>query len=202
MLKREPNLSHVKWILPHAPAKAVTANMNMVMPSWFDIYSFGFSGAEDETGMRQTVASLTELIEEEKEKNGIEPSRILLGGFSQGGAMSLLAGLTGKYKLAGIACLSGWLPLRHKFKEMASPSAATMPVFYGHGGADPLVKPPICQASVDFLVNEIGLPRAKDNQLEGLHYHVYPHLPHSVAPEELNDLKAFIAKCLPAEPAN
>ncbi|KAF9057801.1 Phospholipase/carboxylesterase [Panaeolus papilionaceus] len=192
MFKRDSSLAHVKWILPHAPAKPVTANMGMVMPSC----------AEDSEGMRETVAALTSLVEEEQAKSGIDPSRILLGGFSQGGAMSLLTGLTGKHKLAGIGCLSGWLPLRNTFKQMAQPFASSVPLFYGHGDEDPLVKPELCTKSATFLVEEVGIPRATPDKFGGLYFHTYPNLPHSVSPKELEDFKGFIKNCLPAEPAN
>lgn len=79
----------------------------------FDIYSFGFNTDEDEDGMLTSVELIRQLIGEEV-RSGIDPSRIVIGGFSQGGAMSLLTALTSGFKLAGIVCLSGWLPLQHK----------------------------------------------------------------------------------------
>jgi lysophospholipase I len=84
----------------------------------FDVESFGFDTAEDEKGMLETVTSLNQLITKEIEESGIHPSRIVLGGFSQGGAMSLLTGLTTEKKLAGVVVLSGWLPLSSKFKKV------------------------------------------------------------------------------------
>lgn len=83
----------------------------------FDIYSFGFDTDEDEMGMLQSARMINGLISAEVD-GGIDPRRIVLGGFSQGGAMSLLTGLTGERKLAGVAVLSGWLPLRAKFKAV------------------------------------------------------------------------------------
>ena len=100
-----------------SPTMRVTANMGMEMPSWFDIISFGFKSDEDEDGMLKTVRSLNELITAEVDA-GIPADRIVLGGFSQGGAMSILTGLTSERKLGGIACLSGWVPLRHKFEAV------------------------------------------------------------------------------------
>jgi len=91
----------------------------------FDIYSFGFSGAEDKEGMMKSSGSINELIEQEI-TNGIDPSHIVLGGFSQGGAMTLLTGLTSRYKLAGLTVLSGWLPLRTQVKEVSLSSAINM----------------------------------------------------------------------------
>ena len=110
--------------------------MGIEMPSWyallsrhiylpvpksksrFDIYSFGFTGNEDESGMLEAARSINQLITTEVDE-GLDPSRIVLGGFSQGGTMSLLTGLTGERKLGGLVVLSGWLPLRNKFKAVS-----------------------------------------------------------------------------------
>lgn len=83
----------------------------------FDIFSFGPDSPEDEEGMLESKAALSEIINQEIQ-GGIPPSRIVLGGFSQGGAMSLLTGLTGETKLAGLVCISGWLIMRNKFKAV------------------------------------------------------------------------------------
>ena len=84
------------------------------MPAWFDLFSFDPSGKEDKPGIEKSQELITNLIEDEID-NGIDPSRIVLGGFSQGGALSLFIGLSGKYKLAGIIALSCWLPLIRVF---------------------------------------------------------------------------------------
>jgi lysophospholipase-1 len=86
----------------------------------FDIISFGFTDNEDESGMLAAARSINQLITTEVD-GGLDPSRIVLGGFSQGGTMSLLTGLTGERKLGGLVILSGWLPLRHKFKAVSKP---------------------------------------------------------------------------------
>ncbi|KAF7302126.1 Phospholipase/carboxylesterase [Mycena indigotica] len=154
MLNKE--LPQVKWVLPNAPTMPVTANGGMVMPSWFDILSFGFDSKEDREGMLKTVYSLNQLISAEVDA-GIPANRIVLGGFSQGAAMTLLTGLTGERKLAGLAVLSGWLPLRANFKSMVSDHAKSYPIFWGHGAADPLVRHDLAVKSVDFLRESIGL---------------------------------------------
>jgi len=128
MFKGDPSLRHIKWILPHAPTIPITANMGMQMPGWFDIYSFGFKGVEDEDGMLKTVSTLQTLIKNEIEENHITPDRIVLGGFSQGGAMSLLTGLTMKdYKLGGLVALSAWLPIHQKFESVRRVVLAMLP---------------------------------------------------------------------------
>jgi len=113
-----PTLPHVKWILPHAPQQSVTANFGMIMPSWFDIKDFSFNSAEDERGMLTSVRMLEGVIRQEVE-SGLDASRIVLGGFSQGGVMSLLGGLTSERKLGGVVVLSAWLPLQAKFKAVS-----------------------------------------------------------------------------------
>ncbi|EEB96439.1 hypothetical protein MPER_04429, partial [Moniliophthora perniciosa FA553] len=105
----------------------------------FDIKSFGFKTSEDEDGMMESVRSLTQLIDAEI-KSGLPANRIVLGGFSQGAAMSLLTGLTSETTLAGVVALSGWLPLKDKFKASLSSHATSVPIFWGHGTSDPLLE--------------------------------------------------------------
>ncbi|KAF4605639.1 hypothetical protein EYR40_004426 [Pleurotus pulmonarius] len=196
---RDSALQHIKWILPHAPVKPVTANMGMAMPSWFDIKAFGagFSQGEDEKGMLETVGSLQGLIDAEVAA-GIDPSRIVLGGFSQGAAMTLLTGLTTPTKLGGLVVLSGWLPLKEKIKSMISPHATSLPIFWGHGEADPLVKFEWGTLSRDFLATEVGIALASSEaDAKGLNFNGYRGLVHSASPEEINDVKAWLKKVIP-----
>ncbi|TFK43840.1 Phospholipase/Carboxylesterase-domain-containing protein [Crucibulum laeve] len=199
MFRVDPALAHVKWILPHSPIRTVKANMGIEMPSWFDIYSFGFDTDEDEMGMLQSARQINQLITAEVDA-GTDPSRIVLGGFSQGGAMSLLTGLTGERKLAGIAVLSGWLPLKHKFKAMASPKAAEVPLFWGHGAVDPLVKREFSKSSVEFLNQSLGMPLAASRKEgKGISYNIYDGIGHTTNPRELEELKEFITTVIPGE---
>jgi len=193
---QDSELAHVKWVLPHSPRRPVTANMSIEMPSWFDIYSFGFKTDEDEDGMLRSVTLIRQLIEEEI-GSGINPSRIILGGFSQGGAMSLLTALTSDFQLAGIACLSGWLPLHNKIKSMTSPNALSAPIFWGHGTKDPLVLLDFSKKSVEFLSTEMGMMRGKPGAFGGLSYHLYEGMGHTTNQKELEDLKAFIKTAVP-----
>ncbi|KAF8165667.1 Phospholipase/carboxylesterase/thioesterase [Crassisporium funariophilum] len=198
MFKVDPALAHIKWVLPHSPVRPVKANMDIVMPSWFDIYSFGLDAEEDETAMLQSARLINQLITAEVDA-GIEPSRIVLGGFSQGGTMSILTGLTGERKLAGIAVLSGWLPLRHKFKSMATQQAPTIPIFWGTGSADPLVKIQLGKDSTEFLVQQLGIPISKPGELKGLSFNVYDGMGHTTTPKELDELRAWIKKAIPGD---
>ncbi|KAF9567408.1 Phospholipase/carboxylesterase [Agrocybe pediades] len=193
----DPALAHVKWLLPNSPVRPVKANMNMVMPSWYDIYSFGLDGAEDEEGMLKSAVLINELIRYEIETNGIDPSRIILGGYSQGGVMSVLTGLTGNYKLAGIFVLSGWLPLRTKFKELASENAVSIPIFWAAGNSDPLVKGELNRESLRILNEEVGIPAAQPGKLGGIFSKIY-NMRHGTTQEERDELTAFIKMAIPA----
>ncbi|KAI0686491.1 Phospholipase/carboxylesterase [Cytidiella melzeri] len=196
MLGSIPEFQHIKWVLPHAPQMPVTANGGMVMPSWFDIEGFDFE-TEDEPGMLRTLRALNELITAEVDA-GIPAERIVIGGFSQGGAMSLLTGLTAERKLAGLVVMSGWLPLRNKFKAMLSEHAKRLPIFWGHGQDDPLVKYQWAQRSTAFLDSVLGIGPAKGDSVVGVEFHAYPGLVHSASEEELEDLQTWLKKVLPS----
>ncbi|KAI1795071.1 Phospholipase/carboxylesterase [Ganoderma leucocontextum] len=199
MFAKDPSLQHVKWILPHAPRVRVTANGGMEMPAWFDIYEFGTINArEDEDGMLKTAHSLNQLISAEVDGD-IPANRIVLGGFSQGAAMTLLTGLTTERRLAGLAVLSGWLPLRDKVKSMLSEHAKKTPAFWGHGTADPLVRFDRAKMSLEVLETQLGIKTATpETVLEGgIEFHPYDGLQHSADPEELEDLKTFLKKVIP-----
>ncbi|KAJ7228200.1 Phospholipase/carboxylesterase/thioesterase [Mycena pura] len=191
-------IPHVKWVLPHSPLMPVKANGGMVMPSWFDILSFGFDSEEDKSGMLKTVHSLNQLITAEVDA-GIPANRIVLGGFSQGGAVTLLTGLTAERRLAGLAVLSGWLPLRGSFKSMISDHATSVPIFWGHGTSDPLVKHDLAVKSTEFLRDNIGVPTAPaTGEPKGLSFNSYAGVEHSTNQKELDDLQAWLKKALPA----
>ncbi|KIL70379.1 hypothetical protein M378DRAFT_620346 [Amanita muscaria Koide BX008] len=190
ILKTDPGLSHVKWVLPDSPRRPVTANADMVIPSWSDVYNFGFDGTEDEAGMLQTSRQLNELITSEV-NSGTAASRIVLGGFSQGGAMSLLTGLTCARKLGGIAVLSGWLPLYKKIKNMMSPHATSIPLFWGHGTADTIVKYDHCKKCVEYLTKTCGI--------HGIKCEAYRDMTHVAGPQELEDLKSWLKAVVPKD---
>ncbi|KAF8239016.1 Phospholipase/carboxylesterase [Tricholoma matsutake] len=194
--RHDPGLAHVKWILPESPVRKVRANMDLEMPSWFDIEAFGFNSAEDEAGMLQSAASINHLISAEVE-SGTDSSRIVLGGFSQGATMSLLSGLSGEKRLGGIAVLSGWLPLRDKFSTLASPLASSIPVFWGHISDDPLVRPNHIQASINILTSSLGMPFSTADEVEGLTYKVYDGMRHGTNEKELDDMRDWIKRAIP-----
>uniref|UniRef100_A0A8C0L6S0 palmitoyl-protein hydrolase n=1 Tax=Canis lupus dingo TaxID=286419 RepID=A0A8C0L6S0_CANLU len=120
-------LPHVKYICPHAPRIPVTLNMKMVMPSWFDLMGLSPDAPEDEAGIKKAAENIKALIEHEM-KNGIPANRIVLGGFSQGGALSLYTALTCPHPLAGIVALSCWLPLHRAFPQVSVSMAPLLPL--------------------------------------------------------------------------
>ncbi|EIW61403.1 Phospholipase/carboxylesterase [Trametes versicolor FP-101664 SS1] len=195
-------MPHVKWIMPHAPKIQITANGGMLMPGWFDVFEFGSINArEDEAGILKTAHALNQLITAEVDA-GIPADRIVLGGFSQGAAMSLFTGLTTERRLAGVAVLSGWLGLRNKVKVMLNDHAKKLPVFWGHGKSDQIVRFDRATASIEFIKGELGLKTlvSPDKVLEGgIEWHAYDMLAHSANDQELQDLKTFLQKVLPAQ---
>ncbi|KLO18310.1 Phospholipase/carboxylesterase [Schizopora paradoxa] len=202
MFSRDEELQHVKWILPHAPVKSITANMGMSMPAWYDIYSFKFDCEEDEKGMLETRSTLEGLIKTEVEE-GTSLDRIVLGGFSQGGTMTLLTGLTIPMKLGGMVILSGRLALKNKFKQMASENVNDIPIFWGHGKDDPLVTFQFGKASADFIVDELGVKLLDTEQTtsdpKGLEFHAYEGLVHTAGEEELEDLRSWLKRIIPKQ---
>ncbi|KAM9198397.1 acyl-protein thioesterase 1 isoform 2-T2 [Dugong dugon] len=167
--------SHIKYICPHAPIMPVTLNMNMAMPSWFDIIGLSPDSQEDEHGIKQAAENVKALIDQEV-KNGIPSARIILGGFSQGGALSLYTALTTQQKLAGVVGLSCWLPLRTSFPQC-------------HGDFDPLVPLMFGSLTVEKLKTLVNPANVTFKTYEGMM--------HSSCQQEMMDVKQFIDKLLP-----
>ncbi|KAL2020997.1 hypothetical protein VTK56DRAFT_7771 [Thermocarpiscus australiensis] len=192
--RRRQRLDEVKFILPHAPAIHITCNLGMRMPGWFDIHTIdGTAEAlrrnEDEASILRSQAYFHELIQKEID-SGIPPDRIVIGGFSQGGAMSIFSGLTAKVKLAGIVALSSWLVLSLKFSELVPKPEVNKetPVFMAHGDSDQVVNFELGKMSYDLL--------------KGMGYNVtlkvYEGMDHLACLEELDDVEAFLRERLPA----
>jgi len=148
----------------------------MVMRAWYDIVEISTSRGQDEAGIRHSAGQVRALIEREIER-GIPVSKIILAGFSQGGAMALHVGLRYEQKLAGIMALSAYLLFPERLAQERSEANATTPVFVGHGTMDPMVPFAMGQATVNALQGE-GWP---------VEWHSYP-IPHSVSPPEIADI--------------
>jgi len=207
MIKKD--LPHIKWVLPNAPTRSITANFGMMMPGWFDITSFDWKVKEDREGLLESARTIDKHIQDEVD-GGIPTERIVLGGFSQGGTMSLLTGFTARengqfggrtgWRLGGIAVLSGWLPLRDTFSKIASPHLAKTPVFICHGTADPLVPYSLAQKTKEVLTGALGL-RALDDPVDlgaqGLSFRPYEGVGHEASTQTLTDLTTFLNRALP-----
>ncbi|KAI8901616.1 acyl-protein thioesterase-like protein 1,2 [Globomyces pollinis-pini] len=178
-----PALPFTKFIFPNAPVKPVTLNFGAQMPAWYDIISLDRENAkEDEPGMLHTVEQINGLIKAEIDA-GIPSDRIILGGFSQGGAMTLLTGLTTTHKLAGLVCLSGYLPLAAKMDTLQKTTNKATPIFMGHGTADQVVN--------------YQWARLSEERLKSLGYNVdfksYAGMEHSANDTEFKDLLEFLS---------
>ena len=173
----------VRYVFPNAPRIPVTINMGLIMPAWYDVT--GFDGAaEDERRIRESAARIDELVAREAER-GVPASRVVLGGFSQGGALALFAGLRYPQALAGVMCLSGYLALPATLAAEAAAANRSTPIFAAHGTADPMVPLERAAASRDLLV-EAGCQ---------VDWHEYP-MAHQIAAEELQDIGRWLAGVL------
>jgi phospholipase/carboxylesterase len=178
-----PASKPVRFIFPNAPQRPVTINNGMRMPAWYDILQLG-GGPEDETGIRESQAQIESLISREV-KRGIPHNKIVLAGFSQGGAIVLQTALRQRERLAGLMALSTYLPLSKTLGKERAAVNNDLPVFMAHGRYD----------------NVIPLQRAVQSRdaLQALGYAVewreYP-MPHSVCPEEIADIAAFLQRIL------
>ncbi|KDN52905.1 hypothetical protein K437DRAFT_253516 [Tilletiaria anomala UBC 951] len=216
MLSERPRLRHVRFVLPNAPVQPVTLNMGMKMPSWFDITSLeDVSHAEDEAGLLRSSEAIKALVHAEhaSSPSSIPYERIVVGGFSQGGAISYLAGLSSyaqeKRPLAGIMALSTWCPLRkhvsawfqahEKQAEAAAAQSAPLPVFIAHGTADPVVRFSFGERSAELLKEGLGLggfrqisDGAHKGQHTGVKFEKYRGMPHSACPEEIEHMGLWL----------
>jgi len=177
----------VRFVFPHAPSRPVTINGGYVMPAWYDILGLdSHVQREDETGLRASQALVEGLIAKEKAR-GIAARRIVLAGFSQGCAMTLMTGLRHDERLAGLVGLSGYLPLAAKTEAERHTANRDAPIFLAHGTADPVIPIARARQSRDALV-AMGHP---------VEWHEYP-MPHSVSPAEIVDLNRWLLGVLAA----
>jgi phospholipase/carboxylesterase len=174
----------VRFVFPHAPVIPVTINNGYRMRAWYDILGLDLVKREDEAGLRQSQGAVEALLARE-ESRGIAPNRIVLAGFSQGCALALLTGVRHKRRLAGIAGLSGYLPLAGSTMAERSDANALTPIFMGHGSGDNVVAIERGAASRDML-------RGLGYDVE---WHDYP-MAHSVCMEEIRDLNQWLLTVL------
>ncbi len=178
----------VRWVFPNAPTMPVTINMGAIMRAWYDVRGFDRLD-QDEVGIRRSAEGIGALVEREQAR-GIPNRRVVLAGFSQGGAMSLFVGLRRRERLAGIMCLSGYLVLDATLAVEAGAESRETPIFQAHGTNDPMVSRALGRGSFDLL--SAGGFSAE--------WHEYP-MGHSVCLEELQDIGSWLGQILGASPA-
>ena len=179
-----------RFVFPHAPMMPVTINNGQVMRAWYDV-SFGDlegrTRRADEQGVRASQTTIDKLIAREIER-GVAPRKIVIAGFSQGGAIALQTGLRYPQRLAGVMALSTYLPLAETLAAEASAANRDVPIFYAHGTHDPMI--PLAMATAS---------RAKLGELGyAVEWHEYP-MQHSVCPQEIQAISAWLGKVLSAE---
>ena len=173
----------VRYIFPHAPMMPVSVNDGCVMRAWYDISDDAIR-REDEVGVRASQQSVEVLLAREKSR-GVAASRIVLAGFSQGGAIALQAGLRHGERLAGIMALSTYVPLADRLAAEASPANRGVPIFMAHGTADPMIAFARAQASRDLLLE----------QGYALEWHEY-RMQHAVCPQEIAAIGVWLRRVL------
>jgi phospholipase/carboxylesterase len=187
---RLPPEPAVRFVFPHAPMRPVTINNGMRMRAWYDIVSLSAAGPPDETGIRSSAASVERWIAREVEL-GIAPRRIVLAGFSQGGAIALHAGLRHGARLAGILALSTYLPLHDRLSVEAAPANRDIPILMCHGREDPVLPMALGTMSRDWLRGLGYAVKWKDYRMQ-----------HQVSIEEIADISDWLQARLGAMPAD
>jgi phospholipase/carboxylesterase len=179
----------VRFIFPHAPHRPVTINGNMVMRAWYDVTEAELTRKPDEDGVRASEKILRDLVKSEIDA-GIAPRRIVLAGFSQGGAVALHTGLRYPDALAGIMALSTYLPMHEAIRDEASEANRKVPLFMAHGSQDPLIPLSSSEASRAYMTS-LGYV---------VECHTYP-MAHAVCGEEIRDIENWLSRTLLWSPA-
>jgi phospholipase/carboxylesterase len=179
-----PAAPAVRFVFPHAPMRPITINGGAVMRGWYDVMSLEGVRREDDAGVRASQASVEELIARELAR-GVPAARLILAGFSQGGAIALQTGLRHRERLAGIMALSTYLPLAATLAAEASAANRDVPIFMAHGRDDGLIAIERATLSRETL-------RAAGYKLE---WHDYA-MEHAVCREEIEDIAAWLRRVL------
>jgi phospholipase/carboxylesterase len=175
----------LRFVFPHAPVRPVTINGGMSMRAWYDILGLDRKITEDEAGFRETDMAVRQLIGAEVER-GIPAERIVLAGFSQGGAVSLYTAPRYPERLAGVMALSTYLPLANRLGAERAPANNGTPIFMAHGLADATLPVSMGLESRDLL-------KSHGYSVE---WHQYP-MAHAVCPAEITDIRQYLLRVLP-----
>lgn len=185
-LQRDPSFKHTKFIFPNAPTIPVTANGGMRMPAWFDILEWTLSPSRaDIEGTFRSLNLVQEYVQEQIDA-GIKPENIIVGGFSQGAAISLASSMTLPVKIGGFVSLSGFCCAPFEAFQSSKSKNTDTPIFHGHGDDDPVVALQSGQAAKEFYTKNCGM--------QNYNFKTYRGLEHSTSPEEILDLTEFIKK--------
>ena len=176
-----PGWPGIRFVFPHAPTRAVTINNGVRMRAWYDIRDFDFASRADETGVLESIDQVEALIAREAAR-GVPASRVLLAGFSQGGAIALAVGLRRREPLAGLIALSTYLPMADLLARDMPAAASAQPLFMAHGRHDPVVPYAAGEASAARL-------RALGFKVD---WHAYP-MAHQVCGEQIADLRDWLS---------
>ena len=172
----------IRFVFPHAPVRAVTINGGMRMRAWYDILGLEIAQRQDERGVRESIAFVQGLIARENAR-GVPSERIVIAGFSQGGAIALASGLRHPQRLAGVVALSTYLPIAESSADERSEANRALPIFMAHGSLDPVVGHALGQMSRSYL-EQLGY---------AVQWHSYS-MPHSVNAEEIADLARWLGE--------
>ncbi|MBN8803325.1 MAG: carboxylesterase [Lysobacteraceae bacterium SCN 69-123] len=171
-----PHWPAIRFVFPHAPKRPVSINNGMPMRAWYDIVSLDFRSRADASGVAESVAQVEALIAREQAR-GTPRERILLAGFSQGGAITLSTGLRQQSPLAGLVALSTYLPEVDAAAAQLAAGATAQPVFMAHGSGDPVIPVQVAEHSLQVL-RQLGF---------GVEWHRYA-MAHQVCAEEIQAL--------------
>jgi phospholipase/carboxylesterase len=178
----------LRFVFPHAPVRPITINAGMRMRGWYDIGGFDLAQKQDEAGIRQSIEQVESLIAREAER-GVPTQRVILAGFSQGGAIALAGGIRHGRQLGGIVALSTYLPIAEIVEAERHAANAQTPVFMAHGTFDPVVPLMLGELSRQRL-HGFGHP---------LEWHSYP-MAHQVCPQEIADLANWLDRRFAEQP--
>ena len=173
-------LNKVRFILPHAMVRKITRNNGVEMRAWYDVFGLTIDSREDALGIRQSQLYVESLINDEISR-GMPANKIVIAGFSQGGAMALHTALRFKQSLAGVIALSAYLPLQAALATEKTPENQAIKLFMAHGSHDEVITMQTCQASIKSLQNEQYLIDWREYAME-----------HTVCAQEIEDIRQFL----------
>ena len=174
-------LPQVRFVFPHAPSRGVTINGGLIMPAWYDILAMGTAGGEDADDVRESAAMIEALIAREAAR-GVPAEKVVLAGFSQGGAMALFTGTRHAKTLRGIMVLSGYEVVARSREAQTTEASRKTPLLFCHGTHDPMVS--IVRARAAFTAYAEGRPQAEWHQFA---------MGHEVCPPEIDVIRQWLA---------